>query len=212
MKIQLTEFSKRHFDKDFGGTKILDSDVNYFEHNINSRVEHLNMSTIYSSFFGDLPKEEEVKVLDGYADFCKLMVVHNFTEAKTGTLPLNLETLPYLRTGYSARTENELPVLSRWLEIPSMFIPKADYLVIVLYSREQLEKESKDVPFTELDKDTDYGVVAILGQMSEFEEPMKPITMMRNALGTGEGGSDVPLDREAYKKSIDFWEKNATVK
>jgi hypothetical protein len=54
--------------------------------------------------------------------------------------------------------------------------------------------------------------VAILAQMSSKEEPMKPIAMMRNALGIEEGGSGVPIDRDAYKKSVEFWSKNATVK
>jgi hypothetical protein len=48
--------------------------------------------------------------------------------------------------------------------------------------------------------------------MSAQEEVMKPITMMRNALGIEEGGSGVPIDREAYKKSVDFWSNNATVR
>jgi hypothetical protein len=38
---------------------------------------------------------------------------------------------------------------------------------------------------------------------------MAPITMMRNALGVEEGGSGVPLDREAYQRSVAFWENNA---
>jgi hypothetical protein len=86
--------------------------------------------------------------------------------------------------------------------------PEAEYLVIVLYSKEQLEKEAT----SEYVIDGDWGIVAILGQMSAVEEPMKPITMMRNALGMEEGGSGVPIDKEAYKKSVDFWSKNATVK
>ena len=39
--------------------------------------------------------------------------------------------------------------------------------------------------------------------------PMAPITMMRNALGVAEGGSGVALDREAYIRSVAFWEANA---
>ena len=35
------------------------------------------------------------------------------------------------------------------------------------------------------------------------------ITMMRNALGVEEGGSGVPLDREAYARSVAFWERHA---
>jgi len=41
---------------------------------------------------------------------------------------------------------------------------------------------------------------------------MKPATMVRNALGIEEGGSGVPLDRDKYLKSAEFWETNATIK
>lgn len=40
---------------------------------------------------------------------------------------------------------------------------------------------------------------------------MDPITMMRNSLGVKEGGSGIPLDREKYRESVDFWSKNAIV-
>ena len=40
---------------------------------------------------------------------------------------------------------------------------------------------------------------------------MQPITMMRNALGTHEGGSGVPLDRAAYLASAAFWNTHASV-
>ena len=41
---------------------------------------------------------------------------------------------------------------------------------------------------------------------------MSPITMMRNALGIEEGGSGVPLDREKYAESVEFWTNNAMIK
>lgn len=41
---------------------------------------------------------------------------------------------------------------------------------------------------------------------------MDPITMMRNALGKEEGGSGVPLDREKYLKSVEFWKEYALIK
>lgn len=41
---------------------------------------------------------------------------------------------------------------------------------------------------------------------------MQPITMMRNALGKEEGGSGVPLNRELYLKSVEFWKKYVLVK
>ena len=60
--------------------------------------------------------------------------------------------------------------------------------------------------------DADWGIVAILGQSHPGEEPMKPETMLRNALGKEEGGSGHKLNREDYQKSVDFWSNNATVK
>jgi hypothetical protein len=198
--VKITEFGKRHFEPKFGGTKILDYTPEQFELILGLKISALNSFPIteYST----------ERILLGYADFCKLVVIENFTNARTGTLPITIENYQYLRSGFSSRAESELPVLERWFELP-IPAPKAEYLVVVLYSKEQLEKERKE---GEEEFDGDWGVVAILAQMSSGEEPMKPITMMRNALGIEEGGSGVPIDREAYKKSVDFWSRNATIR
>lgn len=45
--------------------------------------------------------------------------------------------------------------------------------------------------------------------MAPEEIPMVPVTMMRNALGVAEGGSGVPVDREAFRRSVEFWERHA---
>ena len=198
--IKITDFAKRHFDSKFGGTKILDSTPEDFERILSLSISALNL----------LPTNEysTERIIPGYADFCKLVVLKNFTDARTGTLPITLDNYQYLRTGFSSRTEKELPVMDRWFDLP-LSTPKAKYLVVVLYSKEQLDKERKE---GEEEFIGDWGAVAILGQISSNEEPMKPITMMRNALGIEEGGSGVPIDREAYKKSVDFWSNNATVR
>ena len=52
-------------------------------------------------------------------------------------------------------------------------------------------------------------MVGCLYTMTPEELPMAPITMMRNALGTAEGGSGVALDRAAYRRSVAFWEAHA---
>lgn len=142
--------------------------------------------------------------IDGYADFCKIIFEPNFTDARTGSLLITLENYQYLRSGFSARRIGELPVLSRWFELP-LGKPKAKYLALVVYNKEQLAKEGSPI-------ESDWGIVAILGQMYNEEEPMKPATMLRNALGIEEGGSGVPLNKENYYRSVDFWSKNATVK
>ena len=41
---------------------------------------------------------------------------------------------------------------------------------------------------------------------------MPPITQMRNALGREAGGSGRPIDRTAYARAVDFWERHAAVK
>lgn len=57
----------------------------------------------------------------------------------------------------------------------------------------------------------EYGIVSIKPQSVDYETPMSPITIMRNALGVNEGGSGIPLDREAYMKSVQFWQKHAAI-
>jgi len=187
MKIHLTNFARhRHFDPDTPGTTITDRDGDQFEHEVHTLNTHF-------------------KVRAGYADFCHLLFVRNWTNAKVGTLKITPENEKYLKSGYKARNDNELPVLSRWFE--GITPPKADYLCIVVYSKEQLLKEGTKIP-----DDCDFGIVAILGQSHDNEEPMPPVTMMRNALGVEEGGSGHPLNREQYKQSVEFWSQHATIR
>jgi len=93
-----------------------------------------------------------------------------------------------------------LPVLVRWFE--GIDPPVANYLLPILYSREQLAKEGSPI-------DADWGVVGCLYTAEPEEIPMVPITMLRNALGVEEGGSGVPLDRAAYRRAVAFWERHA---
>jgi hypothetical protein len=196
MKIKITDFGARHFDPKFGGTKILNYTVEEFE----KSVQELSVT-------------EWDSAIEGYAPFCKLFPVKNFTDARVGSLPITLENYQYLRSGYSSRTEKESPTLSRWLELP-LGKPKADWLMLVLYSKEQIEKEAKG----EGDEtrifgfDADWGIVAILGQDVNTEIPPTPITIMRNALGIEHGGSGVPIDKDMYAKSVDYWSHHAIVK
>jgi len=87
-------------------------------------------------------------------------------------------------------------------------------LDIILYSKEQIQAESKATGVEDPDKDVDYewGIVSIKPQDVDYELPMQPITMMRNALGKEEGGSGVPLNREKYMEAVEFWSKNAMIK
>jgi hypothetical protein len=105
-----------------------------------------------------------------------------------------------LRSKYEARSSNELAVLVRWFE--GVEVPVAEYLIPILYSRDQLAKEGSPI-------NGDWGIVGCLYTSEPEEIPMAPITMMRNALGVEEGGSGVALCRDAYARSVEFWERNA---
>ncbi|MEN1926196.1 DUF3228 family protein [Luteimonas sp. MJ293] len=141
-----------------------------------------------------------LKVLDGYAPFCKLHVHRNWTSTRCLTVPIDDGNRHMLRSAYEARSKAELPVLVRWFE--GVEPPVAEYLVVILYSAKQLEIEGSAI-------DGEWGVVGCLYTAAPEEIPMAPITMMRNALGVEEGGSGVPLDREAYRRAVEFWENNA---
>jgi hypothetical protein len=62
------------------------------------------------------------------------------------------------------------------------------------------------------DIDYDYGIVSIKPQDCEYELPMDPITMMRNALGKEYGGSGQKLENYKYNLSVKFWEGNVLIK
>jgi hypothetical protein len=141
-----------------------------------------------------------VTVLDGYAPFCKLHVHRNWTSTRCLTVPITEANRDRLRSDYEARSRDELPVLVRWFE--GVEPPVADYLIAILYDREQLAREGTTT-------DADWGVVGCMYTATPDEIPMAPITMMRNALGVAEGGSGVPVDRAAYARSVAFWSSHA---
>jgi hypothetical protein len=155
---------------------------------------------------------------EGYAPFCKhLFVVNDFTDAQVNVLPITSENEHLLRSKYEARNEKEVPVLSRSFPrelvagegMPSL--PTAKYLDLILYSRDQINKENASQG-SEANPETAYwGIVSIKAQDVDSELPMTPITAMRNALGKAEGGSGIPIDRDSYMEAYEYWKDHATV-
>ncbi len=181
MRIVLTEFARpRLFPREPRPNTIQDISAEQFERHLN---EHVPLH--------DLP---------GYAPFCRLHVHRNWTPTRCLTVPITDANRHLLRSGYEARNRDELPVLVRWFE--GVQAPVAGYLVPILYSRVQLAKEGSPI-------DGDLGVVGCLYTDAPEEIPMAPITMMRNALGVAEGGSGVPLDAAAYRRSVEYWSTHA---
>jgi len=181
MSIVLSDFARpRLFRADGRRTAIQDCGAEEF-------VQRLN---------GEAPE----RVLPGYAPFCRLHVHRNWTSTRCSVIAISDDNRHRLRSAYEARNPAELAVLVRWFE--GLEPPVAEYLVPILYSREQMAKEGTPI-------EADWGIVGCLYTMEPEEIPMVPITMLRNALGVEEGGSGVPLDREAYARSVAFWSRHA---
>lgn len=203
IKVILDEFVYKQFDK----TKV----KNYIDYPINDFESKLN----------EIIQTEHPVLKDGYADFCKHIFINNFVKGfKPRCLEINDETSKLIKTSYDARRESELPVLIRYIPIDSIDFNKiedAKLIDIILYSKQQvliemkaMKEEPKKIEDMEK-KDFDYGVVGIKPQNVDYELPMLPITMMRNALGVEEGGSGIKLDRQKYKESVNYWEKNVLI-
>jgi hypothetical protein len=148
---------------------------------------------------------------DGYAPFCKHVFIPNFVGATVSVLPITAANEAQLRSGYSARTEKELPVLTRWF--PANIVgapPAAKFLDLILYSRGQIRKENEAMG-EDSNSDAPWGIVSIKAQDVDSELPMQPITVMRNALGEDQGGSGVGLVAESYRASVEYWSANAPI-
>lgn len=188
--IAMTAFAAgRHFDPTFAGTKITDLTSDEFTLALNNKVA--------------MSKTQDAP---GYAPFCKHLFVENFTVAQSGVAPISEENRHLLKVGYKARRPEELPVLESWFDSADVEPDDAGWLDIVLYSRAQLAEEGVELP-----EGAEWGIVAILSATGPEEAPMKPITMMRNALGKDQGGSGAPLDRDAYERAVAYWSEWATL-
>lgn len=220
MKVEYDPFVLRQMKPSFKGTNLSDVPPDAFLQYINVQYKLWN---------------DDIKLLDSEWDFCKYLVFPNIHYViKAQVMKLELSLYPFIRSAYSSRTPEELSVLSRWVDLPPGFeLPQAKYVVCVLYSREQLLKEfdSKNgkndiqVPSTPvlepvfyndkkdfyLSHDCEYGIVAIMGTTNPEPDPLIPVTILRNSLGTSEGGNGENINKDVYKKSVEFWNTHIMV-
>jgi hypothetical protein len=176
-----------------------------------------------ADFCGRVHAEHEAgaaPLIDGYAPFCKHVFIRNFVVGlKPGAVAITPANEAQLRSGYVRRRPEELAVLARWFPSDceaATTRPDATWLDVILYSREQLAAEAAAMPAADRAgrEDADlppWGIISVKAQEVPHELPMQPITMLRNALGKAEGGSGVPLDREAYEAAVEYWAAHAAV-
>jgi hypothetical protein len=201
-KIEYDPFVTRQFSQNFSGTKV----------NLEIKDELLEViNDTYQYGLGDIGQ-----LLDSEWSFCKYLVLPNEFGVKCAVREITLDIYPYIRTDYVQRTPDELPILSRFIQLPPGFkSQEANYIVLVLYSKEQLQKEFKPKEEGQefyFDDSVEWGVVSIMGTMEPKPDPLVPITIMRNSLGVEEGGNGETLDRKVYNESVEFWSKYILVK
>ena len=82
---------------------------------------------------------------EGYAPFCKHIIIDNFTSTKSAISQITPENQHLLMSDYESRTEKELAVLVRWFPKDKFELKIAKYLDIILYSKEQIQLEDKEM-------------------------------------------------------------------
>ena len=199
-KIEYDPFVTRQFSQNFSGTKVNPEVKEELLEVINDAYEYASTETM----------------LDSEWDFCKYLVLPNEFGVKCAVREITLDIYPYIRTDYSQRTPEELAILTRYVQLPPGFkSTEANYIVLVLYSKEQLQKEFKPKEEGQefyFDDSVEWGIVSIMGTMVPKPDPLVPITIMRNALGVEEGGNGEVLNKKVYNESVEFWSKHILVK
>lgn len=192
-EIVVDPFCLRQFDSTSGKTPHIPMSVDEFEERLNQALE-------------------STPLRDGYAPFCKHLFVANFAGCASNVLEIMSDNEHLLRSAYVARSDAELPVLCRWFPKEAVGEPaQAKFLDVILYSRDQINKENKAQGAPANPATAPWGVVSVKAQNVDYELPMAPITMMRNALGKEQGGSGVPLDAAEYRASVEYWSNHANV-
>lgn len=166
----------------------------------------------FESKVNDYYESGHVKLVDGYAPFCKHLFVPNFADVRCGYTPITNENKHLIESIYESRKENELPVLIQYIDKNKVEAPIATFLDIILYSREQITAENIAMGEVPPSDTSPWGIISVKGQLTDFELPMQPITMMRNALGKEFGGSGVPMEIDKYLESVKFWSENVSLK
>ena len=199
-KIEYDPFVNRQFSPGFSGTKV------------DLEIKDELLEVINDTYINGDSKQ----LLNSDWNFCKYLVIKNDFDVKCAVREITLDIYPYIRTDYVQRTPDELAILSRFAQLPPGFkSQKANYIVLVLYSKRQLEKEFKPKEEGQefyFDDSVEWGIVSIMGTVLPYPDPLVPITIMRNALGVEEGGNGETLNKKIYNESVEFWSKHILVK
>ena len=188
--IGISHFAKKQYNKNFKGLSLSQEDIKKILHLIRTKG----------------------KISNGYANFCKIVSFKNLNKGKYHFSHFFHNTISKVEaknqkgiffTDYESRQEDELPVLTEWVE--NIKTQTSPFINLILYSREQMIKENEN-------HKEDWLIVSFKTSLTYEVEPMKPITAFRNALGIEQGGSGSPINKKEYLKSVYFWENHISIR
>lgn len=120
---------------------------------------------------------------------------------------IRLEPNMVLMGSFKARTKNEEP--RKKLLVPNIELQPAEYVDIVVYSKETLQETHDGIPPV----DFDYEIITVLAQLDE-NQPMQPETLCYNHFKLSGGTSTKMTDTEfvaALKESFIYWKDKAMI-
>ena len=174
-KLALLDFAKRHFTPDFAGTKITKYES---LHNTVDDQANLFMQTLLTNpWFEAQPTD---------FPFAKMLIVPNFTGCMSGLARITKANKDKLQQGWRVRQPGEPSYYCKWFSSIDVDPEPAEFLHIVVYSRDQLHDEGIDLPAGK-----DWGIVTINAEQSSIMVPPHPNTLLRNAEGIEAGGNGV---------------------
>ena len=184
--VGINDFVKRQTDSNFVGTKISSADLE------------------------KLRKEAEKQInagqdKEGYAKFVRIVSVK-----EPSILCPIAEVTPknekYLKTEKTKRREGEEEYEHKYFLSSDVKGIPSHHVDIILYSKEQLEKEG------EKNTGSDFDIISVNAQFSEKGAPITPETMRRNIKGPDFGGSGFQHTQEEIADSTKFWDQYAMIK
>ena len=148
-----------------------------------------------------------VEVSSEYPEICRHFFVKNdFTTTRQGVVAITSDLRPLVVAAMVTRggqEEVENPYKAYSISSENVDVPQAEFLDIILYSREHLKDEGIAI-------DGDWGVVTILGVPTCEQTPPTRVTLERNSVGTDAGGNGIEATASMLSKSDAYWYPTGT--
>lgn len=184
--VGINDFVKRQTKPDFVGTKISTAELE----NLRKKAEQeINAG----------------KDKQGYAPFVRIVSIRD-PKILCSIAKIIPENKKFLKTEKTKRREGEEEYEHHFFEAKNIKGMPSHHVNLILYTREQLEKEK------EKNTGSDFDLISVNAEMSEKGAPLTPETMRRNIKGPEAGGSGHQHTEQEISHAEGFWDNHALIK